>query len=252
MDDLSALLRAASDNAPPTAIDVNGLITWDRIRRRRSRSAVMAAAGGVVAVAVAASVLVNRPVTAAPMPATPVPATVTATPCAHNDMPSWVPRRTADPVRPPAETHAAALLRLNRSLAAVLPSGARPMTGTGCDHIEFWWSAHDSRYNLGAMLPGDVSLAIMVEPRDRGDVPQCQAVPENCERTDEPDGSVISADLSELSDLNVGDEQRTVTADRSDDTRVVLAVIGRFGDLPTTETLSAIGLSPELTLYPNP
>ena len=126
------------------------------------------------------------------------------------------------------------------------------MAGSGCDHIEFWWSAHDSRYNLGVLLPSGVSLAVMVEPRDRGDVPQCVAVPDDCRRTDEPDGSVLLSDLSKLSDLMVGDRQRTVTVERPDDTRVLLAAIGQAGDLPTVEAMGAIGLSPELTIYPNP
>jgi hypothetical protein len=252
VDDLTRMLRSASDDAPPTAIDIDGLIAGERHRRRRSRFTVAAAAGGVAAVAVAASFLVDRPEAPSPMPAPAASASavVATVPCNHNDMPSWVPKRPADPVRPPAESRPAALLRLDRALPAVLPRDARPMTGTGCDHIEFWWSEHDSRYNLGALLPGPVSLAIMVEARDRGDVPQCVAVPDDCHRTDAPDGSVILSDLSDVSDLNVGDQQRTVTVDRPDDTRVMIAVIGQYGDLPTVETLSRIGLSPELTLYP--
>jgi hypothetical protein len=167
-------------------------------------------------------------------------------------MPSAVPTRSVDPVRPLRESHEAAVVRLNRALAALLPVGARPMAGSGCDHIEFWWSSHDSRYNLGVLLPSGVSLAVMVEPRDRGDVPQCVAVPDGCRRTDEPGGSAVLSDLSKLSDLMVGDRQRTVTVERPDDTRVLLAAIGQAGDLPTVEAMAAIGLSPELTLYPNP
>jgi hypothetical protein len=55
-----------------------------------------------------------------------------------------------------------------------------------------------------------------------------------------------------LSNLTVGDTQRTVSVFRPDGTQVLLAVIGRLRDLPSVEALSAIGTSPELTLYPNP
>jgi hypothetical protein len=56
--------------------------------------------------------------------------------------------------------------------------------------------------------------------------------------------------LSALSDLTVNDTQRTVTVFRPDNTRVMLAVIGREQDLPSVATLSATGRSPEMTLYP--
>jgi hypothetical protein len=73
VDDLSALLHAASDNAPPTAIDLDGLIAGERQRRRRSRLTVAAAASGVVAIATVAVFLGNRPPGTVPLPAAPAP-----------------------------------------------------------------------------------------------------------------------------------------------------------------------------------
>jgi hypothetical protein len=248
VDDLSSLLRTVSDNPPPTTIDLDRMIAGEGRRRRRARFTVAGAAGAVVAIAVAAFALVDRPPSDAPLPA--AVSTVPPPVCTHNDTPAGVPKRQADPVRPLTEPHNTAAQRLDHALPELLPPGAKPMTGTGCDHIEFWWSTHDSRYNLGARLPGNVSLAIMIEARDRGEVPQCATVPDDCHRTDATDGSVTMSDLSALSDLTAGDTQRTVTVFRPDNTRVLLAAIGREQDLPSVTTLSAIGRRPELTLYP--
>jgi hypothetical protein len=43
-------------------------------------------------------------------------------------------------------------------------------------------------------------------------MPTRVAVPDDCHRTDDPDGSMVLSDLSKLSYLMAGDRQRTVTS----------------------------------------
>jgi hypothetical protein len=300
MDELSTLLREASEDAPPTGIDLDRLIAGER-RRRRSWWGAASAAGAVLAVVFAAFVvrgaapngLVSAPPVGSPssigspssagsgplasasagsgplasasagsgplasasggsMPlASPSGASASlssppgAVPCAHPGLPSSVRPRQTDPIRPLTESRDAALARLNRALPALLPAGAR--SSSTCGRIEIYWSPQLSDYQFGAQLPGDVSLAVMIQPLDRGTTPACVAVPDHCARTDGPDGSITMSDLSPLLGSQV---QRSVSVYRTDDTKVLIAVIGREPALPSVETLSALGRAPALTLYP--
>jgi hypothetical protein len=56
-------------------------------------------------------------------------------------------------------------------------------------------------------------------------MPTRVAVPDDCHRTDDPDGSMVLSDLSKLSYLMAGDRQRTVTSTGP--------TTGQLGDLPT-------------------
>ena len=250
MDDITALFRTATDDAPPTVIDLDALI--GRERRRRSRRLVAGAGGIAVALVVAAAtgvvLLTGRPAPIAAVPATvPAPSVAPSKPCVHPTMPSFVPTRQADPVRPPSDDHVATARRLQTALVPLLPAGAR--STAACGRMEVFWDTTELDYRAGTGLRGGrVSLVVIIRARDRGSPPDCLAVPHGCTRTTAADGSLV---LSDLSDLDAGGRaQRSVTVDRPDDTRILLVSIGHPSELPSVATLAAIGRAPALTLYP--
>ncbi|GIM94154.1 hypothetical protein [Paractinoplanes toevensis] len=239
MDDLSTLLRAASDNAPPTGIDLDGLITLDR-RRRRTRWVTAAAAVAVIAVLGAVHLSPGRPRSSPAEVSSP-----SAAPCTHATMPSSLPDQ---PVTPLPETQEAAVARLTAELPALLPAGAR---STRCPRVEFYYEPKGDDYRASAWVgtgKDEYSLAIMVSPATPGAVPHClNADGEACTRIGQPGGAIAMADLV---GTDTAKPQRSVTVFRPDRTTVLIAVIGRTKALPPATRLATIGSAPGLTLYP--
>ena len=250
MDDLSTRLRAASDGAPPTGIDLDALIAGEG--RRRTRWAV-ASAAAVASVLVLTGLSVALPDRARPrtVPVAPIPAVTAPEPCVHASLPASVPDRAAVVPRlgPPPETTEVAVRRLTAALPGLLPPGAHPGPRTRCARVEFYYERKALEYRATAWVGADeYSLAVSVKVAPAGVVPHCLNDDDpSCTRIDGPDGSVAMADL-----VGVGTPfpQRSVTVYRPDGTIVLLAAIGRRAGLPTASRLAAIGRAPGLTLYP--
>jgi hypothetical protein len=255
VDDLPTLLRTASDDAPPTIIDVDAMIAAEGRRRRRTNVLSTVAAATAVLVTAGLSVtLLGRPHSKAAPPAavtSPAPPSpgVNATPCTHATMPDFVPTREPfHPARGPLpETAEVASRRLTTALPALLPRGAHAKR---CDRVEFFLEPKNRAYEATAWVGSgkdEYSLAFMITPTETGTVPRCLNDGPSCTRTDRPDGTVAMADLVGLA---TGRPQRSVTVFRPDGTTVLLAVIGRDQVLPSAAQLTAIGRAPGLTLYP--
>ncbi|WP_127501630.1 hypothetical protein [Actinoplanes solisilvae] len=247
MDDLSTLLRAASDNAPPTSIDLDELITAER-RRRRSRWAAVAAGAAVVVTAGISVTLAGSspsPTVATPPAAAP---TTSRTPCVHPTPPDFVKDVTIVPRNGPLpETADVAAERLTAALPSLLPPGARPSPKTKCGRVEFFYEPKADEYRAAAVL-GDGSWAVMVRPAAVDSAPAClNPADPSCTRTDLPDGAVA---FSDVMDLGLSREQRAVTVFRPDGTVVQVVAAGPPAELPAVADLTRTGTSPRLTLYP--
>ncbi|MEU8820005.1 hypothetical protein [Actinoplanes sp. NPDC048796] len=249
MDDLSAMLRGATDNPPPTGIDLDRLIQGER-RRQTRRAAAAGALLTVVTVVAGVAWVARPPDRPAPTPVTPVAST--PAPCPHPTNGMGGAARTPRPLRPLPEGHDTAARRLTAALTPLLPDGAHPRAGSGCDRVEFWWNRQAATYQTTAWLgagKAEVSLVILVKAAESSDAtPHCLASDgPSCTRTD------LGGDRIAMSDLNPhtgGTYQRSVTVYRPDDTLVSAVVIGRPAALPTVARLTAIAGSADLTLYP--
>ncbi|AGL20114.1 hypothetical protein [Actinoplanes sp. N902-109] len=245
MDDLSTLLHAASSDAPPTRVTVDGLLAAER--RRKSR-VVAAAAGGAVAVVLAgAAVMASRPGDEVRPSPPAAPASTAQRACPRPSSPGRVPNRKSTPARPLPESHEVASRRLTAALAPLLPAGTSP---ANCDRVEVWWSEQSAQYQAGGRIPAGTlptTIVVLIRPREPGDSKL------SCADGDGPGCTVTAHGTQRYADSELdkaGRIQRTVTVARPDDTRVQIVVIGARTDLPAVATLTAIASAPPLTLYP--
>ncbi|SNY39113.1 hypothetical protein [Paractinoplanes atraurantiacus] len=249
MDDLSAMLRGATDNPPPSSIDLDRMIRGER-RRKTRRAAAVGSMLAVVTVMAGVAWVVRSP--QRPAPATATPPAPAPTSCLHPTNGIGGAARTARPVRPLPEAHDVAARRLTAALTPLLPDGAHPEPGSGCDRVEFFWNRQAAVYQATAWQGAgekQVSTVILVRAAEPSDAtPRCLGSdgPE-CTRTD-LDGERTA--MSDLNPVSEGTYQRSVTLYRPDDTRVSVVVIGRPAVLPSVEQLTVIAGSADLTLYP--
>jgi hypothetical protein len=244
--DLPTALRAAVADPPPTSIDVDRLIATER--RRRSRLVVTSAGALTLVAALATAAVVAGPGDRPLIGAAPAP----RDPCALPSVPSYLPSGVADPIRRPAESHAAAAERLTAALPPLLPDGAHPRQGSGCDRIEFRWDPDQAAYQANAWVGVDdqTSIVVLVRPRDRSQkTPRCMILNgRECGRWDFWPGVVTMTDLGPA---DTQDRSRlTVAVHRPDDTWVGVVVIGFHDDLWTLPNWAKLGNAPGLTLYP--
>lgn len=283
MDEISKQLHAAATGAPPSRIDVSGLIAADR-QRRRCRAWTMAGTG--VAAAVAAIVVTPALVTGSDVdpavPALPPAATGSAAPSTSPLCTSVTPRATGP--QPPLQSHHTVRARpteqpgdavarlsgaLRTALRAQLPAGltVRPVQ-PGCTELQFQYHPSYREYEAGGTLRRGTSSGFFLMhvrpiPADEK-VADCANVmdSQNCEMRTYPDGSTAIR-----STMEAGPDERQLWALvlRPDGTSVQLItnnfrtnVKGNSANSQLTaeepllnmEQLVALGRAPGLTLYP--
>ncbi|WP_250005933.1 hypothetical protein [Actinoplanes sp. M2I2] len=252
MDDLPALLRAASDGAPPTGIDLDDLIVGHR-RRRRARWTAASAGAAVLIIAGLSLTLTNR-TAGSTWPAEPAPvATGSAgASCTYSSLPSFPADRNSPPINGPLpEEPQVAAQRLATALAALLPEQARPGGRPGCAGTVIFQEPKAGDFRAVAWAGAgrdEYSLAFKISTVGTDTVPRClNGDHASCTRSERPGGAVVMADLI---GADTPSPQRSVTVYRPDGTSVLVVAIGRLAALPSADRLATIGSAPQLTLYP--
>jgi hypothetical protein len=275
VDDLTYRMRAVTDTAPPTRIDIDALISGER---RRGHVLRLAGVTGGTAVAVAATLWT---VSALPGPGgiaaggLGVAASPSFTLCAPlNPSPSGRPGATKsdDAVQGSrAEPVPLAVARLSiafdDALGTVLPGIEVSPTLRGCDRPQFQYSPRNREYSVDVRLSdnaGSGGLYLTVSASDPNDPRQCQQGA-TCERRDLPGGGVaLLYTLPNVVGI-VGSTQYQVTVDRPDGMRVFVmsnnidyhgnsdpkkAKVTRSGPIGTLDQLVQLGQTPGLTFNP--
>ncbi len=287
MDDVTAALRAAVSEPPPSGIDLGSLVAGEERRERRVRyltiaTAVTAALAGVVAIGGLASHGTPGPSLVAPASSATAPASPANCPTIAA---SGQPRQfqSEPPRRIPTEGCGEAAARLDQALAEALRTTIPGAVLTSSYHPDqpVWFTRDNDlnvSYGVGVSVrldghAGQLGVQLEAYPpgtaptqQDQAQSPSCGAdAPDTkCRYERTADGTVATAISFRMPD---GWAQHQVAVLRPDGTYVVLLSsnirsttttadgVDQFtyeGPEPplTVDQLIAIGRAPGLTLYP--
>ncbi|MFG1762007.1 hypothetical protein ACGFIH_01635 [Micromonospora parva] len=272
MDELTTHFRDAVAGSPPSRVDLDGLITADR-QRRRHRALTMAGTGVAAAVAaVAVPSLIAAPgpggMALPPMSSGAGDASLCAAPVPLPSGPE-PPLATYDTVRVrPTEPFEAGVPRLTAALRAALATAVPTnLTVTGtvpeCDRPQFAYQPPYRQYETIATLSRDgrhSHLKVAVSPTGAEAQADCAEAPDprNCEVWGLGEDGVA---MFSTSTDPAGNTLRWVQLMRADGTSVTVTAGNLlYGDrgparaareaLLTSQELVELARAPGLTLYP--
>lgn len=262
--DLTQAMFAATQDPPPTGIDVDQLITGERRRTRRLHAVTgFALAAALTVGAVALPQYLSRtpsgqsPGLAPPLATRSAAACVVPSPTVNVTPGAGKEPTEARPLVPVTETCGDAINRLSDAITALLPHLAPDATFTNIRDgsappakVE-----RDPRpvtgYMAGLKLRSGASLSVMLEASEETPA-QFRAFTE--EQCSHPGGrcrrdATGGAELLIRNDVGYGID---VWAVRADGTRLLVLARGPAGDPPpfTEQQLIELVTAPELTLYP--